>query len=433
MVRVFVTPARGPLHPRSVALRFAREPGFCWLDGGREHGREGRWSFLSTAPCEVMRRSDADPAPLHALSQLERGDAFDVRREGLCSEDVPRWVGYLSYDAYRSAQTAGRKHPRSTLPVLYFARHEAFFAFDHERDCGFWVGDDANACERLEARLAGREVTTTFRVTDLEIADAAQHEQAIASAQRHIYEGDIYQVNLARRLRGRFTGAPLGLYLRMRDESPVPLGMYLDATDHALLGCSMERFLRFRRSDGRLWTSPIKGTLARQGDDSSEASALREDPKEHAEHAMIVDLMRNDLGRVARYGSVEVSELMAVQPFAGLSHLVSTVSADAPSNLDLTALLDATFPPGSVTGTPKERAIEIIEALEPCARGPYTGAYGFIDRRGGCSLAVAIRTAVVAQGWVEYFAGGGIVEASVPARETAETELKAQVFLRAIG
>jgi anthranilate/para-aminobenzoate synthase component I len=145
---------------------------------------------------------------------------------------------------------------------------------------------------------------------------------------------------------------------------------------------------------------------------------------------MVVDLMRNDLGRVAEIGSVEVEELMAVLPFAGLSHLVSTVRATAQPQLTLAELVELTFPPGSVTGTPKQRALELIEELEDAPRGVYTGALGFIDRAGGASLSVAIRSAVVCDEQVEYFAGGGIVWGSDPERELAETELKAQVFLR---
>jgi anthranilate/para-aminobenzoate synthase component I len=219
----------------------------------------------------------------------------------------------------------------------------------------------------------------------------------------------------------------------MRDESPVPFGYFRQEAGAAVLGRSMERFLRYRARDGLLWSSPIKGTIARRGQDTAEAATLRADAKEHAEHAMVVDLMRNDLGRVAEIGSVEVQELMAVLPFAGLSHLVSTVRARARPELAPEQLLALTFPPGSVTGTPKQRALELIEELEDAPRGVYTGALGFVDRAGGLSLAVAIRSAVVCDQHVEYFAGGGIVWGSDPERELAETELKAQVFLRPIS
>lgn len=148
---------------------------------------------------------------------------------------------------------------------------------------------------------------------------------------------------------------------------------------------------------------------------------------------MIVDLMRNDLGRIATIGTVEVEKPLLVEPFSGLYHLVSTVHCRTRDGVGLAEILEATFPPGSVTGAPKLRALEIIEELEQHPRGVYCGALGFIDRAGGLSLAVAIRTGVVRGGRVVYWAGGGIVEASDPARELAETELKARVFLDAVG
>ncbi|HKU44274.1 MAG TPA: anthranilate synthase component I family protein, partial [Polyangiales bacterium] len=263
-----------------------------------------------------------------------------------------------------------------------------------------------------------------------------KHARAIELALEHIARGDIYQVNLARRFWARYDGSPLALALAMRRESPVPLGMYFDDGRRAVVGRSMERFLRWQRSERRLETRPIKGTVARSGRDLEEQSALLGDPKEHAEHAMIVDLMRNDLGRVAAVGSVRVEQRFAVEPFARLHHLVSTVACTTRPEVRASDILYATFPPGSVTGTPKLRAIETIAALEPVRRGIYTGALGFVDRAGGLSLCVAIRTAVVEAGVASYFAGGGIVEASDIAREIAETELKARVFvdaLRALG
>ncbi|HEX2675665.1 MAG TPA: chorismate-binding protein, partial [Polyangiales bacterium] len=167
--------------------------------------------------------------------------------------------------------------------------------------------------------------------------------------------------------------------------------------------------------------------------DHAEAARLARDPKERAEHAMIIDLMRNDLSRVAELGTVSVPQIMAVERYAGLSHLVSSVRCTTRAECGPRALLEAAFPAGSITGTPKLRAIEIIAAIEPAARGVYTGTYGYLDRAGGLSLAVAIRTAVVERGRARYFAGGGIVEASQVERELAETTLKARVFSDAIA
>jgi anthranilate/para-aminobenzoate synthase component I len=427
------------LLPEQAALRLAREDGLTWLDGGLAHGREGRFSFVGAAPCEVRRACHGDDRPLALLRDLAMPPHEPASEGTLQPEQVPRWIGHVAYDAH-GFERARFKHARTRrVPAVSFARFDALFAHDHESGRSFVVGDDREACARLEARLTAAAGTReqgeeheslAFRVSGLEVTPAVDHLRAIERALTHIRDGDVYEINLARRFRGELRGSPLGLFLRMRRESPVPFGYFRQDAGVSVLGRSMERFLRYRARDRLLWTSPIKGTIARRGQDAAEAEALRSDDKERAEHAMVVDLMRNDLGRVAEIGSVQVEELMAVLPFAGLSHLVSTVLARARPELTLAELVELTFPPGSVTGTPKQRALELIEELEDAPRGVYTGALGFVDRAGGLSLSVAIRSAVVYDDQVEYFAGGGIVWGSDPARELAETELKAQVFLR---
>ncbi len=428
-----ITPCMGAWEPRDVALRLARRPGLAWLDGGLSHGREGRFSFVSADPCEVRVAEAGAGEPLAVLEGLAAPTRV-AENDGLSPRDVPRWAGYVAYDAAWVGSRPRKHAPALATPLARFARYDAWFAFDHEQERAFYVGDDSAACARLAARVesAGDPGELAFSAGPVAVTDAARHQQAIVQALLHIREGDVYEINLARRFHAPFAGSALGLFLAMREASPVPLGLFLAADDHAVLSRSMERFLRFDADTRMLWTSPIKGTIARKGDDAGEARALVADPKEHAEHAMVVDLMRNDLSRVCEVGSVQVSELMAVLPFRDLSHLISTVRGRVRAGLGLRELVEQTFPPGSVTGTPKKRAVEIIEALEADARGIYTGALGFVDQAGGLSLSVAIRTAVVCGGEVEYFAGGGIVADSDPVRETAETELKARAFLKAL-
>ncbi len=414
--------------------------GMSWLDGGLAYGREGEWSFMGVEPTDLKEVHDGCPAwaVLDELGATFRRDSRVTAAFDLPSELVPRWIGHISYDAWWSDKRALRRLPRDATPVLSFARYDALLAFDHRNARAFAIGDDAAQCARLAARAtdvdrwaADTSKTGRFDVDAMSSTPAETHQSAIQTALEHMRLGNIYQVNLARRYKARFRGSPLALYMRMREQSPVPLGAFLERPTFSLLGRSMERFLRYRAGDGALWTAPIKGTLARTGADEAEAEALRADPKEHAEHAMIVDLMRNDLGRVARFGSVQIEQLMEVQPFRGLNHLVSTIGATARDGLKLSELVQETFAPGSVTGTPKKRAMEIIEELEPHARGIYTGAYGFVDRSGGLSLAVAIRTASIVGEELSYWAGGGIVIDSQPLKETAETELKARMFLEA--
>jgi para-aminobenzoate synthetase component 1 len=419
-----------------AALALATRPGLAWLDGDGSEP-EGRFSYVTSDPVEHLVRTLADDAPLAALAALE--PAHTPQEHG---PRAPRWIGYVSYDAAWSGLQSRRRGAcitRSTTDfALYFRRYEAIVAFDHATGKAFVIGDDTGSCERLRQRIeSGITADLGFSVRDVAVPEGAAHEASIGAALELIAAGEIYQVNLARRWTAALSGADprsaaLGLYLAMRQASPVPLGAFLDVGDHAVLSRTMERFLDW---DGdTLRTCPIKGTIRRRGgDDEAEAARLRDDAKERAEHAMIVDLMRNDLGRVAVTGSVHLPRLFAVEPYAGLSHLVSTVACRTRPGTTLDAVLEATFPPGSVTGAPKIRAMEVIEALEPVPRGIYCGALGFVDRAGGASLAVAIRTAVARAGRVDYHAGGGLVFASDPAREVAETELKARAFLDAAG
>ena len=320
------------------------------------------------------------------------------------------------------------------MPVILFHRYPAVFVFDHQTKENWVVGDDRGAAKSLVEDLDDGRSQTGVRcaIGPMMVDDAGAHRRAIERALSYIAEGQVYEVNLARRWSAAFDGEALSLWLSMRDASRVPLGLFLDAGDHAVLACTMERFLRWERQTASLVTRPIKGTIARSTGDFDARARLRSDPKERAEHSMIVDLMRNDLGRIARIGSVRVGQPFAVEPFTGLYHLVTTVSCETRPDVSLRDVVEATFPPGSVTGAPKIRAVEVIEELEQHPRGVYCGAVGFVDRAGGLSLAVAIRTATVREERVEYWAGGGIVEASDPAREVAETELKAQVFLQAV-
>ena len=410
---------------RAAALALRAHGGLAWLDADGT-APTGERAYLGAAPAETLRV----PWGRDGYSALD-----GLPRSGT---DWPQWVGYLAYDAFWARSPSAPRMARDPRwPVLLLHRYDALLEVDRVRGTARLVADDAGALERARARLRGEGTPVgSVRVGPLQVTPRAAHARAVDEAREHIAAGQVYQVNLARHWRGAFEGDPVALWLAMREASPVPLGLYVDGGDHHVLARTMERFLLWQpdpQGRGPIESRPIKGTIAREGADEAEAANLRADPKEHAEHAMIVDLVRNDLSRVAEVGSVEVSERFAVEPFARLAHLVSTVRARTREGTTLGEVLDATFPPGSVTGAPKSSALAIIEALEPAPRGAYCGAVGFVDGQGGVSLAVAIRTAFVGGGEVVYHAGGGLVWQSDPKREVAETELKARVFLDALA
>lgn len=419
----------------SVARSLSAETGFAWLDSNRSEARDGRYSFLTAWPSEEIRVEFGVDAPFAALGGVGRPTEV-ANPAGPKPGEMPAWIGYIAYDSFWSAPPRGRpRFARGRDPVVLFRRYPALLVVDHEASENWIVGDDRTACDAFGARLdqlshRKRSVPT---IGPVGVDDAEAHREAITKALEYIGMGEVYEVNVARRWSAAFEGDALELWQAMRTASRVPLGMFFDTGDHAVLACTMERFVHWDSETRVLVTRPIKGTIRRGPTDDGASTRLRADPKEQAEHSMIVDLMRNDLGRVAEIGTVKVDAPLIVEPFTGLYHLVSTVSCVTRPEVTVEDILEATFPPGSVTGAPKIRALEIIEELEQHPRGVYCGALGFIDHNGGISLAVAIRTATVRNSEAFYWAGGGIVEASDPDREVAETELKAKVFLEAIS
>jgi anthranilate/para-aminobenzoate synthase component I len=423
-----------PIDELATARSLSTQPGFAWLDSNRIESKDGRFSFLTAWPVDEIRVDFGAHDPFAALRET-RTDESGESEGGLAPADVPAWIGYIAYDAFWSNPPRGApRFERAKDPVVFFRRYPALLVVDHETGEASVAGDDEVACNHFLQKLAASSPASWDipKIGSVRVDDSTTHRDAIVAALDYIGLGEVYEVNLARRWSAQFEGDALGLWRAMRLASRVPLGMFLDAGDHAVLACTMERFIHWDAESRCLVTKPIKGTIRREPTDGGASERLRADPKERAEHSMIVDLMRNDLGRVAEIGSVCVEAPLVVEPFTGLYHLVSTVRCVTREDVTLGDVLEATFPPGSVTGAPKIRALEIIEELEQHPRGVYCGALGFIDQAGGLSLAVAIRTATVRDGEVHYFAGGGIVEASDPDREVAETELKAKVFLDAV-
>jgi para-aminobenzoate synthetase component 1 len=256
---------------------------------------------------------------------------------------------------------------------------------------------------------------------------------AVERAQRYIRAGDIYQVNLSQRLTAPCPGSGWDLFERLSAVSPAPFSAFLDCGDFELASSSPEQFLRL--SGSQIITRPIKGTRPRDADptrDAQLAYELQTSPKELAELVMITDLLRNDLGKVCEFGSVQVPDLARLEKFAQVQHLVSTVEGRLRAGVTHFAVFAACFPGGSITGAPKFRAMEIIDELEPVARGPYCGALGYLGFNRESQLSIAIRTAVCRDGVAHFHAGAGIVADSDPGAEYDETMAKARGFLAAL-
>lgn len=263
---------------------------------------------------------------------------------------------------------------------------------------------------------------------------AEDFQDRVRSAQRYIRHGEIYQVNLSHRLSADLRMDPMQFFRNLCAHSPAPFASYLDGGDFQIVSSSPELFLEMR--DRSIRTRPIKGTRPRSPDPAADEQLgheLQASSKENAELVMITDLLRNDLGRCCDFGSVEVPELVRLEKYAHVQHLVSTVRGRLRAGLSHLQALATCFPGGSITGAPKFRAMDIIEELEPVIRGPYTGALGYFGFNQQSQLSILIRTAACAQGRVYFHAGAGIVADSDPRAEYDETLAKAKGFMNALN
>ena len=343
-------------------------------------------------------------------------------------------VGCFAYEL-GAAAVPGLARSAASGPLAVLRRYDPLLVFDHRRGEYMVVGTRTAPAwlERLAAptpvwdgALAATELRAAF--------DREAYRAAIARIHAYLRAGDVYQVNLTQPFTVPLLAPAWALYARLAARHPAAYAAYLDLGDAQVVANSPELLLRRRGLD--VETRPIKGTRPRDADATRDAALRAElsaDPKERAEHVMIVDLERNDLGRVASYGSVRVTAHAAVDSHPTLHHLVSVVQARLRPDVGWRELIAATFPGGSVTGAPKRRAMEIIAELERSPRGFYTGAIGLIDPRGHCELGLPIRTGVVRDGVLQYHAGGGIVVDSDADRELDECWLKTAAVRAALG
>ena len=384
--------------------------------------RDGALEQTPDDPFEVLRRC-LGPAPLDSLPGLP-----------FCGGAL----GWLGYDLGRRIERlpATAADPLA-LPEMAVGIYDWAILVDHRERRAMLVGRAGAASGAREVLLAAYSAGSAPEpgafVVSGEVETSltrAAYRRCFERVQDYIHAGDCYRVNLARRFRVAATGDPWRTYLRLRESSPAPFSAFIRTRDAAVLSVSPERFIQVR--DARVETSPIKGTALRSAApevDAELARALRESPKDRAENLMIVDLLRNDLGRTCAPGSIRVPRLFEVETFAGLHHLVSTITGRLAPGEDALSLLRGAFPGGSITGAPKIRAMQIIEELEAERRGVYCGAIGYLGYDGSMDTNIAIRTAVHADERLWFWAGGGIVADSDERLEWAEILLKARAML----
>jgi anthranilate/para-aminobenzoate synthase component I len=404
-----------------------------------------RFSFVAALPDRSSSRLD----PLADDDPEARDSALDPLGDSVLRR-APRWVGVLPYEARRELERPGwapeDRRPAALLERAEWHRYRASLAIDHDRGEVVSIGlTRADAQELLAIINRGRLSLPATPRPELEIEDAEpldRHIDRILAAKELILRGDLYQVNLARRIRVALRNGHLtGVYSRLARAAPTPLGALLTGFGDGvtILSTSPELFLlaepdAARGGFGRLFTAPIKGTRPRGIDarsDEALALELDADPKERAELTMIIDVERNDLGRVAEVGSVRMIRAPHVVTHRTVHHRLALLAARARADLTREDVVFAILPSGSVTGAPKVRAMEVIASLEPRRRGLYTGAFGCVSHDGRLTLTMAIRTLVMRGAEGEYWTGGGIVADSDPDRELEETRWKALQLERA--
>lgn len=408
-----------------LLLRLEGEERPFALDSAQTNDGLGKWSFFGANPFELVM-GDADLAALRAAMQPYARQA---------SGEIPFTggaVGYLAYDYGRRLERIPEQAVDDrAIPDLCFGLYDGIAALEHQTGklyliaLGIRAPEESVLCE-LEAILRTARPEAAWKPPTREPWDwngtEADFMRSVQRIKDYIASGDAYQVNLSRRARCRYEGAPMQLYRALRRGNPAPYGAYLDCGDWQLISTSPEQFLR--KSGRELCTRPIKGTRPRgvcSKEDAVLAADLKGSEKERAELLMIVDLVRNDLGRVAEYGSVKVEQLYHLEYYARVMHQTAQVRARLAEGGDVFDCVEALFPGGSVTGAPKIRAMEIIEELEPTRRGVYCGSMGYIGFDGEAELNIAIRSLHLKDGWLDYQVGSGIVWDSDPQVELQET------------
>jgi para-aminobenzoate synthetase component 1 len=407
-----------------------------FLDSGDAARSGGRYDILAARPRAITTSRMGAFAAARKLLAGERGDAEGWPVAGAA-------IGYFGYELGRGAAKLPPDKQGATplMPEAAIGLYPWTVVVDHrERRAAITSLDSVGEGEVAEVRerlLGAGEITLRAFEVLAPVRSNLERGAYIPRAQRvldYIDAGDCYQANLTREFSAPFSGDPWTFYRHLHDTNPAPMGAFLEYPFGAVLSSSPERFLVV---DGRrVVTRPIKGTRRRRPEPAEDARAAVEllaSAKDRAENVMIVDLLRNDLGRVCETGTVKVLGLCELETFATVHHLVSTIEGTLKAGLDGLDALEASFPGGSITGAPKRRAMEIIDELETHRREVYCGAIGYVTASGRLDMNIPIRTTLCAKGELRFYAGGGIVADSTPEDEFEETETKVAAIRRAIA
>lgn len=464
-MRALVQPVATRHSPESLARALHAAPGRVLLRSARHGLPFSRYSFVTAHPLLTFRSFGSHCLTTHSSGEVQHqfGNPWQLlaatlaRFELLDDVDPPFPLGgVFGYFGYELNQFLAPRLSRLAvndleLPDCHLGFHGSLVVFDHSLDQAWIIATGLASDGSRSAQRAAIELATWLDLlhSDPPPPPAPPNPShgplrstlpgpfftaAVRRAQAYIHTGDIYQVNLAQRFDLPVNAPPWSLFENLLRASPAPFAAAIDAGDFTLLSSSPELFLHL--SGQNVVTRPIKGTRPRGSDPASDhalALELAASEKECAELVMITDLLRNDLGRVAEFGTVRVPDLLCLEAFSQVQHLVSTIQARLRPELTHLDALAACFPGGSITGAPKLRAMEIIDSLEPVARGPYCGCHGYLGFNRESQLSITIRSAVVRDQHAWFHAGAGIVADSIPDAELAETEAKASGLLKAFA
>ena len=437
---------------RSGEQRFAAiagETGAVWLDSGDGSHARGRYDIIACHP-QRSARTELNSAPATSAGNDQIcTDPFQLMQEWhrpARRTDPPLpftggLVGFLGYDLNQTLEhLSPPRPPANQFPVAWLAYYPWALVQDLQKRSAWLVADSPTALQEAREQLA-RMDRGPAPSADFQLLAPWQHSMSHADYQErvrtikdYILAGDCYQVNLARHFMAPYTGDSWHAYRLLRKHLPAPFSAFINTGSGTLLSLSPERFLQIEQ--GKIGTSPIKGTRPRNPDPTTDralAAALLASPKDRAENLMIVDLLRNDLGKSCRPGSITVDTLFALETHPNVHHLVSTISGTLRKDITPLDALKNAFPGGSITGAPKIRAMNIIRQLEPVARSAYCGSVFYYSNHGRLDSSITIRSLFADPAYLHCWGGGGIVADSDPAEELAETQAKIDILLTTLG